>query len=183
MLAGGRGTRLGGRDKPGIRLSGQSLLERTLHAASGAEPIVVVGPSRRTSRPVRWTWEDPAGGGPVAALSAGLAALPESPPLVALLAADHPWLTSDTLRRLSESLHEAPGSGGAVLVDEDGRPQWLVGVWHSESLRRAVPDGPRGVALRDVLSPLLPLSVPAAGEETTDVDTPEDLTRVLREMP
>ncbi|SFE01690.1 Molybdopterin-guanine dinucleotide biosynthesis protein A [Actinopolyspora alba] len=180
VLAGGRGSRLGGRDKPAIRLSGLSLLDRTLDAVSDAEPIVAVGPRRSTGRPVRWTREAPPGGGPVAALSAGLAALPPCVSLVAVLAADHPWLSRDTLSRLLAALRRAPDSGGAVLVDTDDRPQWLVGVWRAVALGRALPEQPHGVALRGVLSPLHPLFVPAEQAETIDVDTPEDLARTLR---
>ncbi|MGJ7906359.1 molybdenum cofactor guanylyltransferase [Actinopolyspora sp. H202] len=180
VLAGGRGSRLGGRDKPAIRFSGLSLLDRTLAAVSDAEPIVVVGPRRTTDRPVRWTWEDPPGGGPVAALSAGLGALPACVSLVAVLAADHPWLSRDTISRLLAALHRAPDSGGAVLVDTGGRPQWLVGVWRVDALGQALPGQPHGAAMRGVLSPLHPLSVPAEQAESIDVDTPEDLARMLR---
>ncbi|SDK00673.1 Molybdopterin-guanine dinucleotide biosynthesis protein A [Actinopolyspora mzabensis] len=183
VLAGGRGSRLGGRDKPAIRFSGLSLLDRTLAAVSDAEPIVAVGPRRVTGLPVRWTREEPPGAGPVAALSAGLSALPACVPVVAVLAADHPWLKRDTISRLLAALHRAPDSGGAVLVDADDRPQWLVGVWRTVALGRALPERPQGVALRGVLSPLCPLSVPAEEAETLDVDTPGDLARTLRRAP
>ncbi|SDP93800.1 Molybdopterin-guanine dinucleotide biosynthesis protein A [Actinopolyspora xinjiangensis] len=182
VLAGGAGSRLGGRDKPAIRLAGRSLLDRTLEAASEAESLVVVGPRRPTTRPVRWTREQPEGSGPVAALSAGLAALPSVASLVAVLAADHPWLSRDTLRRLLEACRAVPDSGGAMLVDPGDRPQWLVGVWWVEPLRGAVPARPQNVALRDVLNRLRPLRVPAAPGEASDVDTPQDLRRALREM-
>ncbi|PRW63738.1 molybdenum cofactor guanylyltransferase [Actinopolyspora mortivallis] len=177
VLAGGRATRLGGRDKPGLVLWGRSLLDRTLDAVAGADPVVVVGPSRPVSREVRWTREHPVGGGPVAALAAGLEALTERVELIAVLAADHPWLTDRTLARLRRCLRAEAGAAGAVLVDDDGARQWLVGVWRARELRAAVPVRPEGHALRRVLSPLSPVPVPARWAEVTDVDTPEDLAR------
>ncbi|MEE4545309.1 NTP transferase domain-containing protein [Streptomyces sp. V4-01] len=76
VLAGGAARRLGGADKPALPVGGRMLLDRVLAACPGARATVVVGPRRPTSRPVRWTREDPAGGGPLPALAAGLAALP-----------------------------------------------------------------------------------------------------------
>jgi molybdopterin-guanine dinucleotide biosynthesis protein A len=72
VLAGGRGARLGGVDKADLVVGGQTLLERALAATAGANRTVVVGPRRPTSRPVTWAREHPPGGGPVAALAAGL---------------------------------------------------------------------------------------------------------------
>ncbi|WP_207630404.1 MULTISPECIES: nucleotidyltransferase family protein [unclassified Actinopolyspora] len=182
VLAGGRGTRLGGRDKPAITLAGRSLLDRTLDAAADADPLIVVGPSRPVSRKVRWTLEDPAGGGPVAALAAGLESLTERAELVAVLAADHPWLTGAALRRLVRRLRAEDNAGGAVLVDDGERPQWLLGVWDTDALRRVVPRDAAGRALGGVLARADPLRVPAAAAEASDVDTPEELDRALRDF-
>src|SRR4051794_27690959 len=73
--AGGRGTRLGGVDKASLDVAGRSLLERVLDAVAAARTVVVVGDERPTGRPVRWTREQPAYGGPVAAAYAGRDAL------------------------------------------------------------------------------------------------------------
>ncbi|MEU2654288.1 DUF6457 domain-containing protein [Streptomyces sp. NPDC007325] len=75
VLAGGAARRLGGVDKPGVRVGGRALLDRVLAACAGAGRTVVVGDPRPTVRPVRWTREQPAGTGPVAALDAGAGAL------------------------------------------------------------------------------------------------------------
>src|SRR3954451_21606618 len=85
VLAGGSGRRLGGVDKPALRVGSTSLLDRVLGAVPDASSVVVVGPSRATSRPVTWVREDPPGGGPVAALAAGLPLM--TAPFVAVLAA------------------------------------------------------------------------------------------------
>ncbi|MEU6735450.1 DUF6457 domain-containing protein [Streptomyces physcomitrii] len=75
VLAGGGARRLGGADKPGLRVGGRRLLDRVLTACAAAERTVVVAAPRPTVRPVRWTREEPPGSGPVAALAAGLRAL------------------------------------------------------------------------------------------------------------
>ncbi|MFF8511565.1 DUF6457 domain-containing protein [Streptomyces sp. NPDC015492] len=75
VLAGGAARRLGGADKPGVRVGGRPLLDRVLAACRRAERTVVVGVPRPTVRPVHWTREDPPGGGPLAALDAGVRAM------------------------------------------------------------------------------------------------------------
>ena len=57
----------------------------------------MVGDEVRTSRPVTFTREDPPGGGPAAALLAGLRAFPHAPGRVVVLAGDLPRVTEETL--------------------------------------------------------------------------------------
>ncbi|WP_275693401.1 NTP transferase domain-containing protein [Nocardioides sp. TF02-7] len=45
VLAGGRGSRLGGFDKAGIEVRGRTLLEHALDAVVDAAEVVVVGPA------------------------------------------------------------------------------------------------------------------------------------------
>lgn len=75
VLAGGAARRLGGADKPGVRVGGRALLDRVLAACAGARNTVVVAAPRPTARPVHWAREEPVGGGPLAALEAGALAL------------------------------------------------------------------------------------------------------------
>ncbi|MET8509864.1 DUF6457 domain-containing protein [Streptomyces sp. NPDC004787] len=77
VLAGGAARRLGGADKPGVRVGGRPLLDRVLAGCRDAARTVVVAAPRATARPVEWTREEPPGGGPVAALDAGLRRLAE----------------------------------------------------------------------------------------------------------
>jgi len=168
VLAGGAGRRLGGVDKAGVVLGGRTLLDRALAAVAGASKIVVVGPERDVDGVV-WTREDPPGGGPVAGLAAGLAALADVD-LVAVLAVDQPGVTASTVDRL----RDAVGETGAVLVD-DGHLQWLAGVWRTAVLTAAMPAETDGASLRSVLRPLAPVEVAAQPGEAYDVDTPEDL--------
>src|SRR5262245_28916436 len=123
--------------KPELTVGGVAMLTRVLAATDPAAPRIVVGPQRlRRLLPddVTLTREDPPGGGPVAATAAGLAALPTGTGLVALLAADLPFLTAATVRSLGDAV-EASGLDGAIVVDSADRPQWLCGVWRPDALR------------------------------------------------
>ncbi|CAL9530016.1 Molybdenum cofactor guanylyltransferase [Actinosynnema sp. ALI-1.44] len=168
VLAGGRGSRLGGVDKAAVEVGGRTLLDHALDAVRGARRIVVVGPERPVPGIV-WAREDPPGGGPVAGLAAGIALV--TAPRVAVLAVDQPGVTAATVARLV-----AVGES-AVLVDRDGREQWLTGVWRTDDLRAALPADPRDRSVRSVVAPLLPVRVAGSPEETSDVDTPGDLGR------
>ncbi|MFJ3962260.1 NTP transferase domain-containing protein [Streptomyces sp. NPDC090036] len=132
VLAGGAALRLGGADKPALSVSGRALLDRVLDACPDARTTVVVGGRRPTARPVDWTREDPPGGGPVAALDAGLRRTTAE--LVLVLSADLPFLDRETVR----ALLDAPGADGAMLRDPDGRDQPLVAAYRAEPLRREI---------------------------------------------
>jgi len=171
ILAGGRADRMGGRDKPGLEAGGATLLERVAAAAPGR--IVVVGPERERPRAL-YVREEPPGAGPVPALRAGLAEV--GAPWTALLAGDLPFLRPERIDALRAA---AEGRSGAVLLDGEGREQWLLGVWRTDLLRAAL-DGYTGRSLRGLLGPLEPAPVPLAGEQDLtafDCDTPEQLAR------
>ncbi|MFI5964600.1 NTP transferase domain-containing protein [Streptomyces asoensis] len=133
VLAGGGARRLGGADKPGVRVGGRALLDRVLGACADARTTVVVAEPRPTARPVRWAREDPPGGGPVAALDAGLRRTAADDVLV--LSADLPFLAAGTVRRLLSTLR-AGRAEGVLLTDADGRDQPLVAAYRSAALRR-----------------------------------------------
>lgn len=139
VLAGGVARRLGGTDKPALAVGGRTLLDRVLAACAGAGRTVVVGPRRPTARPVRWTREKPAGGGPLPALAAGLAALTgtDRSSAVVVLAADLPFLTAHTVKALTEALAGAgEACEGVLLTDPAGRDQPLAAAYLTEPLRR-----------------------------------------------
>jgi molybdopterin-guanine dinucleotide biosynthesis protein A len=137
VLAGGAGRRLGGVDKPALPVGGRSMLDRVLDAVSGAHPRVVVGRVATVPDDVIVTVEDPPGGGPVAAIAAGLAACDGVADRVAIVAADLPFLTRLALVFLEADV-EFGKVDGAVYVDEDGRRQLLCGMWRVRELRHAV---------------------------------------------
>lgn len=169
LLAGGRGSRLGGADKALLRVGGATLLDRALAALGGLE-VVVVGPARDLGV-VRVVREDPPLGGPAAGVVAGLAAL-RPVDEVLLLAVDLP--------RLPEALPlllAAPSAGdGTVAVDEGGRVQWLLGRYRTGPLVAAAAaiGDPEGRPLRVLLGglELTPLRLPPGLE--ADVDTVAD---------
>ncbi|HEY1918327.1 MAG TPA: NTP transferase domain-containing protein [Streptosporangiaceae bacterium] len=187
ILAGGRGSRLGGADKPGLVVGEHSLLATVVEAAgaAGARQVVVVGPPRPglefAAGELRVVREEPPGGGPVPALRRGLAEI--ATPWVLVLAADLPFLRGRHLRALPAAARAA-SAPGAVLADETGRPQWLAGGWHSETLRRAL-GGYAGSSLHGLLHPLRPAVLspdPAQPGPAPwlDCDTEDDL-RLARE--
>jgi molybdopterin-guanine dinucleotide biosynthesis protein A len=189
ILAGGRATRLGGADKPGLVVGGQTLLAAVVTAGTeaGARPVVIVGPNRpgitgvRRDGAIRFVREEPPGSGPVPALRRGLAEQgADTEPWVAVVAADLPFLRAAHLRALLAAAAEA-GRDGAVLADDAGRAQWLAGCWRTGALRRAAA-GYEGSSLHGLLAPLRPVSVslpPSPGEPPPwlDCDTEQDLRR------
>ncbi len=199
ILAGGRASRLGGADKPGLTVGGRTLLDAVLAAGTeaGARQAVIVGPSRPGEGrlpggpPVRFVREEPPGAGPVPALRRGLAELghpadpgdPAAAPWLAVLAADLPFLRAAHLRALlaAAASHDGADHDGAVLTDDEGRAQWLAGCWRTEALRHAA-GGYSGASLHGLLAPLRPASVrirPGPGEPPPwlDCDTEADLRR------
>jgi molybdopterin-guanine dinucleotide biosynthesis protein A len=195
ILAGGGGRRLGGQDKPGLRVGGRTLLEIVLRAVGNC-PVVVVGPPRTLPPGVMAASEEPPGGGPAAAVAAGVRALPVLPAdaLVALLAADLPGITDKSIGRLCAALQaadshplrtlksvgpEQQSAAGAVLLDPVGRRQYLVGVWRFGVLTEAIDrrGNWHGVALRELLLPIRTIDIAGSDRETADVDTPADWQR------
>lgn len=178
VLTGGTGVRLGGADKASIEIDGRTLLEHALVGTAAVDEVVVVGPEVPTSRPVTWTREDPAGGGPAAGLLAGLDALAVRPDLVCVLAVDMPRFTAGTLERLVGVLATAPDADAACLSDASGHKQWLAGVYRYDALAGAAPvnrEDRHGLAIRRLMMPLNVVPVPAVADEARDVDTWEDL--------
>lgn len=172
VLAGGRARRLGGRDKPGLIVRGATLLDTVLAAVGDAGTVVVAGQERPTSRPVRWVREDPPGGGPVAGLVAALPLVVAE--VVAVLAADLPFLDAGSVDLLRRALRR----DGALLVDDDGRDQLLVGVWRTASLRAALQ--PADTRMSTLLGRLDATRLALPGRPWFDCDTPADVAVARR---
>lgn len=133
VLAGGAAKRLGGVDKPSVSVGGRALLDRVLGVCRDAGRTVVVGGRRATARPVVWAREEPPGGGPLAALDAGVRQVEAQSVLV--LSADLPFLGERTVRQLIGTLGNS-GREAALLTDAGGRDQPLVAAYRTEPLRR-----------------------------------------------
>jgi molybdopterin-guanine dinucleotide biosynthesis protein A len=173
VLAGGTAVRMGGVDKASIELDGRTLLEHALDAVLDASEVVVVGEWVHTNRPVTFTREDPAQGGPAAGLLAGLDAFAGSPRQLAVLAVDMPRVTLSTMDRLRRA---AEGRDGSVLCGPDGR-RVLAYVFDTERLRAVRPayGDEFGMPLKVLVATLDLVEVPAMGEEARDVDGWGDL--------
>ena len=180
VLSGGTAARFQGADKASMEVGGLSLLEHVLGALAEVPEVVVVGDELVTSRPVTFLREDPSGGGPAAGLLAGLTGFPRPPRLVVVLAVDMPLVTTDTVRRLVEVAVE----DGALLVDDDGRRQYLCAVYRTEALLAAAPplEEQHGLPVRRLVGDLRLEEVPALAGETRDVDTWDDLLELREQL-
>jgi molybdopterin-guanine dinucleotide biosynthesis protein A len=179
VLTGGGAARLGGADKAGIEVGGRTLLEHALEALVDATEVVVVGADVPTTRPVTFTREDPAGGGPAAGLVAGLGRFARRPAWIVALAVDMPLVSPATLRRLLDAGRDGDG---AVLVDPGGRLQYLCAAYSVvalEQARRASGnESGHGLAMRELVATLDLARVPATGDESRDLDTWDDLAEL-----
>jgi molybdopterin-guanine dinucleotide biosynthesis protein A len=177
VLAGGRGSRLGGFDKSAVEVDGRPLLDHVLDAVRGCAPVIVVGPPGIVRPGVTTVREDPPFGGPVAAIAAALDALaptlpgaPAPPAETWLLACDLP--RADRIVELLE--HEPIGeAAGVVLADAEGREQWLAGRYRTAALRDALAGLSRvdGASMRRLWARNPPRLVPDRDGAALDLDT------------
>lgn len=174
VLAGGAAARFGGADKPGLDLDGRALLAHVLDAVAAAERRVVVGPPRDVPPGVLVCREVPPGGGPVAALAAGIVHTNASS--VVVLAADLPWI-SPAVDRLLAGL-EADNVEAAILVDRNGRLNPLAAAWRRSTLLAALArEPPTGRAMRRLLAGVPLLLILDEDGWSFDCDTQADLDR------
>jgi molybdopterin-guanine dinucleotide biosynthesis protein A len=193
ILAGGRGSRLGGADKPGLTIGTTTLAAAVVTAAvaAGARRVILVGPARPELAPLAASLpggllvvrEEPPGSGPIPALRRGLASAGQ--PWTAVLAADLPFLRGHHLQALLQAA--APSPAGAVLTDSGSRPQWLAGCWRTGRLRSALL-AYSGASLHGLMLPLQPvlLNFDDGGGEPPpwlDCDTFADLDRARQLLP
>ncbi|MEH3076619.1 MAG: NTP transferase domain-containing protein [Quadrisphaera sp.] len=199
--AGGRGSRLGGVDKPALDLGGRGLLEHLLDGLPAGVPVALVGPPRPLAlvvdRPVLRCREEPPGGGPAAALAAGVAtllagALPaargdglaqDGLDVVVVLPGDAPHAAAAVPALLS-ALSRSPGAEAAVAVDAGGRRQVLVAAHRAGALAGRVAELGRELGLAGLpAARLLPpadrlVEVAVEADVLADVDSPGDLERL-----
>lgn len=185
VLAGGRGSRLGGTDKSALVFRGEPLRRHVLNAVRAARRVVWVGESTSALTGDAWpellvTREQPAFAGPSAALAAGLAALgPDAARFTLVLAADLPR-AADAVPELLRGCARA--GGGVIAVDGTERRQFLLGVYPSAALRREVArydqaGGLDGLPLRRLIDAIELTEVQLDGDLCADIDTAEDAAR------
>ena len=178
VLAGGKARRFGGADKPQLTVGGRSLLDRAVAAVGDAGRVVVVGPDQPVHGRVIFCREQPPGGGPVAAIAAGL---PQTgADVIVVLATDLPWI-APAVPLLVAAL---PSSGAALLVDDSGRANYLAAAWRRSILAAALTTlgDPSGASAR-ALTELVPwVRVADEGGWGRDCDTWDDLALARSEQ-
>ncbi len=121
VLAGGRGSRLGGQDKGWLEVDGRPLIEQVLAAMRPQVAGVVVSANRNRARyaalgvPVVADRESDHAG-PLAGIAAALARVPT--PWAVVVPCDGPCPPPDLVARLARALDQ---QGGEVAVAHDGR--------------------------------------------------------------
>lgn len=179
VLAGGEGVRLDGRDKAMIEFDGRPLLARVLAAVADADRVVVVGPPRAWSSAgsaaagrVIWAREQPPGGGPAAALAAGISHTRAE--RLITLAVDQPWI-APAVPRLLDALER--GGSAAMLVDVAGRRNYLAAAWRRSQLAAVLGtfEALAGISVRALFDGVDPVLVPDEGGWGADIDTAVDL--------
>jgi molybdenum cofactor guanylyltransferase len=181
ILAGGGGTRVGGRDKPMLPVGGVPMLDRVLAALAGADLRIVVGPARPgLADDVRVVREDPPGAGPAAATAAALDAMPPSAPSVSspgspgiagpaaveavVPAADKAVVPAADAGVVPAAVEAVlPGSGAAVVP----------------AVVKAVPPGSGGAVVPAAGAAVVPAAVEAVGSAGAAVAGPAVVSSAL----
>jgi molybdopterin-guanine dinucleotide biosynthesis protein A len=175
ILAGASSRRLDGADKAMVEVDGHTLLDTVIAATHGARRVVVVGPHRDVAAEVVWVQEDPPGGGPVAAIAAGLAEVREQWCLV--LATDLPAVGSAIPMLLT-----AASSADVAVLTTAGRRNHLATAWRTSSLRTAIEalDTVRDAAARELFTDVDITEVIDTDGWGRDLDTWDDIEQARR---
>lgn len=180
IIGGGQSQRMG-QDKSRLEIDGRTLLESAIDSLSFSAEILVIAPPSELREspswpPVRFTIEDPPFGGPVAGLVAGIAAWSARPDSehVIVFPVDMPNPRAAAGHLQAAEL--APDFDGAVLQDEQGWPQYLLGRYRMSALRRAAQQlgSGRDISMRKFGKLLNVSPIPVANFDLVDVDTPTD---------
>ncbi len=179
VLAGGTSRRMGGGDKTALALgAGRSVLGHLLGGLDPDVPVVVVGTARALEREVLWARESPVGGGPLAGLAAGLAALDTragSPDWVVALAGDQPFAHEAVPPLTARAATAEPAADAVVGTDGGGRLQPLLAAYRSEVLRRHLTGPTAGSSMHSLLDRLSVRTVVLPPRALLDVDDPASL--------
>jgi molybdopterin-guanine dinucleotide biosynthesis protein A len=187
ILAGGRATRMGGRDKAGIELGGQTLLARTIARARPQVGRLLLNANRDPAPFVKYglpVLPDTIGDhwGPLAGILAGLEHLRDTWPQIGWLASfptDSPFFPENLVAQLAAAL---PGREIAMATGH-GRPEPVFGLWPvslAGPLRAALSNGVRKVEDFARRHRLATVDFPA--DAFFNVNTPEDLQQAARRL-
>jgi molybdopterin-guanine dinucleotide biosynthesis protein A len=185
VLAGGASSRFLP-DKLAELVGGQTLLDLTLSAIPAEFDVVLVGPVRPIARPAVFVREEPVGGGPAAALIAGLRhALSRSAEAVVVLPGDAPAAGAGSLLLLERLLAD-PAIQAVVAVDEAGEIQPLQLALTAQAAEDLVelagPEQAANASARALVNGLEPPAArcPLPANYLFDVDTAEALRGLPR---
>ena len=186
VLAGGAASRLGGTDKAAVEVAGRPMLAHVLDAVADARRVVVVGPPTPGAGGADLVQEEPARGGPVAGLAAGLDHLgPDGDVPVLVLACDLPLARHlvPVLVAAGSALHGPAARDGVVVVDASGRRQHLLAIYRRAALAGAVSSlraagGVHGASMRRLTELLDVDEVPDPTGAAHDGDTWEDVAEL-----
>ena len=180
VLAGGRGTRMGGVNKAALTVGGERFVDRLLRQLPYGVPTVVVSPYFLG---VPQVCENPLFGGPAAGIARGFAELesrgmhPGGDQLVAVVAVDAPD-SPQLLPRLTAALRRAPEAGAALIRSADGHLQPLCAVWRADCLAGALAavGSPRNASAMRLIRQTRWVAVDSdAHQSERDYDTPAEL--------
>lgn len=189
VLAAGRSTRFGARNKLTVDWGGEPLVAAPVRAAilAGLSPVVVVTArdevaSALAGAPVRRVDATIPDGGLSASLRAGLGALPAGIAGAVVLLGDMPLVTADHIRRLAAAF--APESDRSIVVPTSGGRRGnpvLLAARHFAEMAAATGDvGAR--RLFETNSSAI-VEVPLDDAVLFDVDVEADLDRLARPRP
>lgn len=187
ILAGGRATRMGGRNKAEIELGGQTLLARTIDRARPQVGRLLLNANRDPASFARYglpVLADTIGDhwGPLAGILAGLDHLRDSWPQIRWLASfptDSPFFPENLVTRLAEAI-----SGQEIaMATSRGRPEPVFSLWPvsvAGELRGALSNGLRKVEDFARLYRLASVDFPA--DAFFNVNGPSDLEEASRRL-
>lgn len=194
VIAGGKGTRLGGCDKAFLEIDGEPIIVRTLRmfrTLFTQTVVVTLRPERFATLGAEVTIDRYQGGGPLAGIHAGLLAARE--PYAFVAACDMPLLDDNVIRFLIDRITPKAGPSPDVIV-----PWWEGDVepLHAVYAARCIPIIEQCLqrsehSIREFLSrvrvdyiPEEELSkVAGADRSFTNVNTPSELKWLLRSRP
>lgn len=196
IVAGGRGSRMGGRDKALLPLGGRTFVDALVQSLPYGTPYVVVSPHFHGYPTAA---ERPLYGGPLAGVAAGWANLRARAigklhgvgaakgagareGRVAILAVDAPH-SGGLLPALSVALDADPLADAAVVRAADGYRQPLCALWRADALEAALDavvastGAVHNRSMRTLMRHARIVEVPGTGAEA-DADTPADAVRI-----